>query len=184
MASTAPAPQGWTYQQYLELDDEQRYEIIDGELLLTPAPRVSHQSISRELSVRMAQFVAERGLGEVLYAPVDVVLGEDQVVQPDILFVSKQNSGVIHERGIVGAPDLVVEILSPSSLRLDRHRKRALYERAGVREYWIVDPANRAIEVFALGPDGYELASFAAETGRVASGVMDAFEVEVAEVVR
>lgn len=186
MASPAPAipsTHGWTYQQYLELDDEQRYEIIDGELILSPAPSTRHQAISLELVLRMNAWVGERNLGQVFYAPVDVVLNDDEVVQPDILFIRRENAGIVGERAIHGAPDLAVEILSPSSVRLDRHRKRALYERAGVREFWLVDPANRVIEVFGLREGGYELASFAAEQGQVASGVLEGFVAEVAEVI-
>jgi Uma2 family endonuclease len=182
MASTAPAPERWTYEQYLELDDDRRYEILDGELLMTPAPATRHQIILSELGFRINQFVRDRDLGQVLFAPTDVVLTETQVVQPDILFVSGERSAIIGERAIHGAPDLVVEILSPSSIHRDRHRKHALYERSGVREYWLVDPANRAIEVFFPGEAGYELVSFAAEKGEVASRVLDGFAVEVAEI--
>lgn len=183
MASTAPGSAGWTYAKYLELDDETRYEIIDGELLATPAPGIRHQDVIRELGVRLAQFVGERGSGKVLFAPTDVVLGEAQVVQPDILFIRTERiREIVDEQAVHGAPDLVVEVLSPSSLQRDRHQKRDLYRRAGVPEFWIVDPANRAIEVFELGEAGYEVFSFAAETGAVASRVLDGFAVAVAEI--
>lgn len=183
MASTATAPQGWTYQRYLQLDDDQRYEVIDGELLLTPAPGIRHQRVISKLSFQITRFVEERELGLVLFAPTDVVLSETRVVQPDILFIRTDRvAEIVDERAIHGAPDLVVEILSPGSIRLDRHHKRALYERAGVREYWIVDPANRAVEVFVLGEAGYELASFAAEAGEVTSRVLDGLAVEVGEI--
>lgn len=185
MASTAPAETGWTYQRYLELDDEQRYEIIDGELLLTPAPGTWHQRVVSELGYRFLQFVREQKRGEVFFAPTDVVLAEDEVVQPDILFIRAERvPEIVREHAIHGAPDLVVEILSPSSLQRDRHRKYTLYERSGVPEFWIVDPANRAIEVFTLGEAGYELASFSAETGAVSSRVLAGFAVAVAEVMR
>lgn len=183
MASNAPAATGWTYQKYLELDDEQRYEIIDGELLVTPAPGTRHQRVISELGYRFLQFVRDRKLGEVFFAPTDVVLEEDEVVQPDILFIRAQRvPEVVGEHAIHGAPDLVAEILSPSSLQRDRHRKYALYERSGVREFWIVDPANRAIEVFARGEGRYELVSFSAETGAVTSRVLPGFAVAVGEV--
>lgn len=183
MASTATATGGWTYQRYLELDDERRYEIIHGELLMTPAPGIRHQSIARELSLRFVQFVQERKMGVIFFAPTDVVLSETEVVQPDILFIRTGRIGeIVDEHAVHGPPDLVVEILSPSSLQRDRHHKRELYQRAGVPEFWIVDPANRAIEVFSLGEAGYELTSFAAETGAVASRVLDGFAIAVAEV--
>lgn len=183
MASTATAAGDWTYQQYLELDDETRYEILDGELIMVPAPGTRHQDISSKLFLRLAAFVLERDLGKAFYAPLDVVLHEADVVQPDLLFVRKANLGIVGPQAVHGPPDLVVEILSPSSLQRDRHQKRELYQRAGVPEFWIVDPANRAIEVFSLGEAGYELTSFAAETGAVASRVLDGFAVAVAEVV-
>lgn len=184
MASTAPASQGWTYQQYLELDDEQRYEIIDGELLMTPAPGTRHQEISSELGFRIMQFVREHHLGKVLFAPTDVVFSEERVVQPDILFIRADRvPEIVKERAIHGAPDLVAEILSPHSIHRDRHRKMKLYEQEGVRDYWIVDPANRAIEVFTLAEAGYELTSFAAERGQITSQVLEGFGVEAGEVV-
>jgi Uma2 family endonuclease len=130
----------------------------------------------------LQSFVSERNLGEVFYAPVDVVFGEHDIVQPDLLFVRRENAGIVGQQAVEGTPDLIIEILSPGSLHLDRHRKRALYERVGVPEFWLVDPANRAIEVFRLGERGYELAWLAAETGLVRSVVLDGFEVDLARV--
>jgi Uma2 family endonuclease len=182
MASVAIAPGEWTYEQYLGLDDDQRYEILDGELLMTPAPGTAHQIVCARLFSRFVRFVEERSLGQVLFAPTDVVLGPKQVVQPDLLFVSAERRDIIGERAIHGAPDLVVEVLSPGSLHRDRHRKHRLYEQSGVREFWLVDPANRAVEVFALMEGGYELASLAAEEGQVESLVLPGFVLQVEEV--
>jgi Uma2 family endonuclease len=183
MASPAPVSTGWTYQRYLELDDEQRYEILDGELLMTPAPGTRHQFIAGKLYRIVAQFAEDRKSGVVLPAPTDVVLDEDVVVQPDLLFVRGERvAEIVGEQAIQGAPDLVVEVLSPSSLDRDRHRKRDIYRRYGVREFWIVDPANRAIEVLVLEEGDYKLASFAAESGAVASTVLPGLAVAVAEV--
>jgi Uma2 family endonuclease len=183
MASRAPVTGGWTYQRYLELDDETRYEIIDGELLMTPAPGTRHQGIITELGVGLVQFVRDRALGVVYFAPTDVVLAEDQVVQPDILFIRADRApALVQERAIHGAPDLVVEILSPSSLKRDRWQKRGLYERAGVSEFWIVDPAYRAIEVLSLGEQGYQLHSGAEREGEVSSRVLEGFAVPIVEV--
>jgi Uma2 family endonuclease len=183
MASTAPVSTGWTYQRYLELDDEIRYEIVDGELLMTPAPGTTHQRVIRELFLRFALFVRERRIGEVFVAPYDVVLSETDVVQPDLLFIRADRVGeIVRERAVHGAPDLLVEILSPSSLKRDRWQKRELYERCGVPEFWIVDPANRAIEVLVLGASGYQLFSSAQGEGAVSSRVLDGLAVAVAEV--
>lgn len=183
MASTAPTSTGWTYQRYLELNDDERYEILDGELLMTPAPGVHHQRIVEELQFRVAQWVRHYRTGLLLPAPTDVVLDDDVVVQPDLLFVRAERvAELVGERAVNGAPDLVVEVLSPSTLDRDRHRKRGIYRRYGVREYWIVDPANRAIEVLVLEEGDYRLASFAAENGAVASTVLPGFAAAVAEV--
>jgi Uma2 family endonuclease len=182
MATVAPS-QGWTYERYLELDDDQRYEILDGELVVTPAPGTRHQRVLAKLGARFEQFIAEHALGEVYFAPTDVVFGGREVVQPAILFLrAEQVKQIVQERAVHGSPDRVVEILSPGSLHRDRHRKRALYERVGIPEYWIVDPANRAIEVFSLGASGYELSAFAAQEGGVTSRIVDGFSVTVAEI--
>ena len=172
----------WTYTDYLTLDDDQRYELIEGELLMVAAPDVLHQDLSRDLEFVMWQYVKEKGLGKVLFAPVDVVLDEENVVQPDIIFIAREHLGIVHKRGIMGGPDLVVEILSPSSIYEDRYRKKTLYERFGIPEYWIVDQANRTIEVFVLGEGGYQLFSFASEKGAITSKVIAGFAVELCEI--
>ena len=111
------------------------------------------------------------------------VAATSNVVQPDILFIRAENMGILHERAVHGAPDLVVEILSPSSVKRDRHRKKELYARAGVPEFWIVDPVYRTIEVFSLSDTGYALFSFGGEDERVSSGMLEGFTGEVGEVV-
>lgn len=173
---------GWTYERYLQLDDDERYEIIGGELLVTPAPGTTHQRAVAELNFQIASFVRSRAIGEVFFAPTDVVLSESDVVQPDIVFISNERSAIVMHRAIEGAPDLAVEIVSPSSVRRDRHRKMPLYERSGIREFWIVDPANRTIEVFVLEAGKYDLKSFAAGTGAVSSSVLGGFSVQAATV--
>ena len=174
----------WTYSDYLELDSDQRYELIEGDILMAPAPDMEHQGISRELEFSLWQHVKTRDSGQVFDAPIDVVLDEKNVVQPDLVFVARERLGILQKRGIMGSPDVVVEILSPSSFYRDRYEKKALYERFGVKEYWIVDPANGTIEVFVLGETGYNLFSFAAEKGMVRSQVIEGYEVDVAEVLK
>ena len=148
----------FTYDEYLRLpDDGKRWEIIRGELLMTPAPIVLHQRISRNLGWVFVAHVEDRGIGEVLYAPTDVVLSHTNVVEPDILYVSTERSHIITEKNIQGAPDLIVEILSPSTEARDRTDKRGLYAEYGVREYWIVDPEERIVEVLVLEEDEYRL---------------------------
>ena len=149
-----------TYKDYEALPaDGRRYEIHDGELSVTPAPSPQHQMVSRNLFRILDGYVRARGIGEVLYAPIDVILSDTSIVQPDIVYLDTARLGRISRRGIEGAPTLVVEILSPSTGLIDRSTKRQLYARHGVPFCWLVDPEGRAIEALGLGPDGYELAA-------------------------
>jgi len=142
---------GYTYQDYLKLpDDGKRYQIIQGKLFMAPAPSPYHQRISERIGFILGVFARKTRLGEVFYAPCDVVLSERDVVQPDILFIFRERYHIIGEHYIGGAPDLVVEILSPATRTLDREHKRRLYERHGVKEMWIVDPEMKEIEVLRL----------------------------------
>lgn len=177
-------PQIWTYEKYYKLKDENRYEVIDGELreMTPPAPSPFHQRQSRKLEFLLIQFTEKNNLGEVFNAPIDVIFDERNSLQPDLVFVAKENNDFIQKRGIFGSPDLVVEIISPSSLRIDKHTKFALYEKFKVKEYWLVDPKNEAIEVFSLESDKYELFSIACEKGKVSSKLLKGFEVEVTEI--
>jgi len=146
----------FTYQDYLQMPGDKRYELIGGELYMVPSPDFAHQRILRDLGFLLWEFVKEHNLGVVLYAPFDVVLSEEDVVQPDILFVSKSRSEIITEKNIHGAPDLVIEILSETTAEWDRTIKKKLYAKYGVREYWLVDPKAKSIEVMVLGKRGFE----------------------------
>jgi Uma2 family endonuclease len=141
----------WTYADYLKLPDEgPRYEVLEGMLVRAPAPMTRHQIVSRNLMFALWEFVRPNRLGEVLVAPCDVILTDDVVLQPDIVFVSEARRPIIKERGIFGAPDLAVEILSKRSAGRDSCQKLELYGRHGVREYWAVDPDADRIQVFLL----------------------------------
>ncbi len=152
----------FTYEDYKSLPyvERQRYELLEGELIpMTPSPGEAHQAVSIALSSALYRFVREQRLGRVYEAPFDVVLGErgeEQVVQPDILFIAQERRDIIHEEEIRGAPDLVIEILSPATAEKDRVFKRRLYAKYGVKEYWIVDPHEGTLEVLTLGEQGYE----------------------------
>jgi Uma2 family endonuclease len=147
-----------TYREYAVLpDDGRRYELQDGELSVTPAPDPYHQISSRELFRVLDEHVRARGLGEVLYAPLDVILSDTTVLQPDIVYLDRTRLAAISRRGIEGPPTLVVEILSPSTASIDRRTKTRLYARFGVPFYWLVDPEARTLEALSLGPDGYAL---------------------------
>lgn len=149
-----------TYSDYAALpDDGRRYELLQGELSVTPAPGTRHQRAIIALGSRLYEHVRVRGLGEVLVAPTDCILSDVTVVQPDILYIATDRLSIISERAIEGAPTLVVEVLSPSSARLDRDRKLTLYAAHGVPYYWIVDPESRSIEAYTLTGVAYVLAA-------------------------
>jgi len=146
----------FTYQDYQQLPGDRRYELIEGEFYMVPAPGWSHQTILKKLFRILDDHVTSRRLGEIRFAPLDVVLSEEDVLQPDIMFISEERSYIISERNIQGAPDLVVEILSSSTGERDRGLKQKLYARYGVEEYWIVDPGEKSVEVMGLGEAGFE----------------------------
>jgi Uma2 family endonuclease len=141
-----------TYEDYLLFpEDGRRHELIDGEHLVMPAPSLKHQSVSWNLSYFFSDFLRRSPLGRAFTAPVDVVLSETDVVQPDLIFVSQQRLGILgilKESDVRGAPDLIAEILSPATHRIDEILKLHLYENAGAGEYWMLDPATRTVRVY------------------------------------
>ena len=155
---TAPLKE-WTYEEFMTLPEggAHRYEIIDGELFMTPSPNTRHQEISKNLLRIIDVFLLDNPLGKVFSAPYDVVFSQDplQVAEPDLVFVSKAHSSIITDQNIQGVPDLLVEILSPGTAATDRLVKRTLYERFGVLEYWIVDPKSETVQVFRLSDGRY-----------------------------
>jgi len=148
-----------TYEEFFSLpEDTHPCELIDGELYMPPSPTPKHQSIIVNLLTELTKHVHEAHLGKVLVSPLDVVLdmARPLVLQPDLLFISSSRMSIVGTR-IEGAPDLVVEVLSPASAIRDRTEKSVWYGQYGVREYWLVDPETRTIEVRRLSTDGYEL---------------------------
>ena len=128
--------------------DDKRWELLDGELFLTSSPNWRHQKVVLRLATALDAHVTSNGLGEVTIAPMDTILDPYNVVEPDILYISNERRSIIGER-VHGAPDLCVEVLSPSTAVRDRAIKRTVYAKFGVREYWIVDPDVGSVEVFA-----------------------------------
>ncbi len=156
----SPQPQTKsTYEDYAKTPDDERWELIDGELIMAAAPSVSHQRVVFALGKAMDAFVVERELGEVMVPAPDVVLSDTNTVQPDLLFVSKERADIITPANVQGAPDVMVEVRSPSTARLDWVVKRELYARYGVKEYWLVDPDVETATVLLLGERGYEEAT-------------------------
>lgn len=146
----------WTYADYAAMpDDGRRYELWDGRLSAIPGPSLSHQGILRDLLIAINQHVQRSGLGVVFPAPVDCILADTTVLQPDLVFVANDRRGILTDRAVEGPPTLVVEILSPSTRRADRTVKAGLYARYGVPWYWLVDPGARTIEALALRGGAY-----------------------------
>ncbi len=173
----------WTYEDYLRLEDDKRYEVINGRLEEMPAPGFEHQGVVMELASILHTFVKVKALGKVLPAPFDVILSETVVVQPDIVFISNDNLKNIRKGKLFGPPNLVVEIISPGSFYRDRYEKFALYEKHKVKEYWIVYPGERAVEVWVLNDEGkYELSGVADGEGKIRSKVLEGLEIDLKEV--
>ena len=139
----------YTYEDFLLFpDDGKRHEIIDGEHYMSPSPLTKHQRISMNLSVAFSIFLKKNKIGEVFHAPYDVIFSDTNIVEPDILFVSAERAMIVTEKNIQGAPDLVIEILSPSTRKTDEITKRKLYEHYGVGEYWVVDPELETVKIY------------------------------------
>ncbi|MBI2941202.1 MAG: Uma2 family endonuclease [Chloroflexi bacterium] len=158
MVATQPERIILTYDDYRQLpEDGNRYELYEGEIEVTPASGSRHQRVVGNLDWALESHVRPRNLGTVLFAPLDVLLSETTVVQPDILFVAREREGTIGERYVGGPPDLVVEVLSPTTRHRDRVIKRQLYARFGVPHLWMLDPDQRRFQAFNLVEGGYQL---------------------------
>lgn len=178
----------YSYDDYRGWDESVRVELIDGVIYdMSPAPNRRHQEILRELSVEFIQFLRDKTC-EVYFAPFDVRLFSEgkqdydvfTVVQPDLTVVC--NRSKLDEHGCNGSPDFILEILSPSNAKHDRWIKRELYEKAGVQEYWIVDPLNETVEVLLLENESYRLNGVFAKEDTVAVGVVEGLEIDLGKV--
>ncbi|TVL98290.1 MAG: restriction endonuclease [Candidatus Brocadia sp. WS118] len=147
----------YTYKDYCKISDDKSYELIDGELLMTPSPITNHQRISRKLEFILEKFITENKLGELFDAPYDVYFDNENVVQPDLLFIPKDRLHIIGKKNVQGAPDLVIEIISENSAYRDMVQKKKLYAKFGVKEYWIVIPEGEEIEIYTLKDTAYQL---------------------------
>lgn len=189
LQSSAPLPVGkngwpmrgqWRYDDYLRLpDDGKQYEIIEGVLYVANAPSFEHKYTVAEVNFKLKLFVSEHRLGQVLTSPIEVHLSEDtKPVQPDVLFIKAEQMPPVGTQVFAGVPALIVEVISPSSIRLDRHIKFDVYERYGVAEYWLVDPKARSVEVYTLARGEYAL--FGQYTGdeMVASNLLEGLQIK------
>ena len=169
----------FTYEDYKHTPEDKRYELLDGDLIMVPAPRVAHQRNTKKLANLLDDFVENHDLGEVFIAPTDVVLSETDVVQPDILFVRKERSHIVTDDNIRGAPDMVIEVLSPSTAQRDRTLKRTLYALHGVPEYWQADTDAKNVVVLTLDNGEYKVAGIYGEGQTLVSPLLPGFTLEI-----
>jgi len=172
----------WTYDEMVaELPETNLpMELWDGELVMSPTPTPNHQTIVLRFSHLLDDFVRQKKAGKVFLSPLDVVLSQHRVVQPDVLFISNGKKNIIQDR-IRGVPDLVFEVISPGTWKRDRVEKKSLYEQVGIAEYWIVDPESCTIEVFALTKGAYQLHCRTADAGTAKSKLLSGFGVSFNE---
>ncbi len=172
----------YTYEDYEKLPEGAPYQLIGGELVMTPSPVPYHQDILRKIGFKLSAFVEEKNLGKIYLAPLDVYFSETDIYQPDIIFISKDRLNIIGEKKIEGSPDLVIEILSPATAYYDLRIKKDTYEQSGVKEYWIVDPIQKTIEVFGNKKSRFESVSAAKGEGVVKSDLLNGLSIAVKEI--
>lgn len=181
------APETSTKMAYEDLlllpEDGLRHEIIDGEHYVNASPITRHQRVSYRLILVIGNYLEEHPAGELFHAPLDIVFSRYDVVEPDLLYVSNARSGIVTTKNIKGSPDLLIEILSEPNRKYDEVTKRALYERTGVGEYWIVDPIANAVRVFRLNAAGrYEHAIELARAGVLTSPLFPSLEIHLSRI--
>ena len=181
---TRPWP---TYQDYLDIPGDDRYELINGEFILVSAPNIAHQGAITGFILSLGYFVELENLGRVFAAPTEVILTDPEginIVQPDIIFVSKEREHIITHANIQGAPDLLVEILSPSTGRRDRTVKLDLYARHGVGEYWLANPDAQTVTVMLLKDGEYEVVGNYGIGDTLTSPTLEGFSVSLDRIFR
>lgn len=176
LTATVEQKTGNTYNDYSMLPEGAPYQLIGGELIMTPSPLTYHQRISKRLEFLLYDYVEKKNsLGEVFDAPMDVYFEDTEVYQPDLIFISRERLAIIGEQKIEGAPDMVMEILSPSTAYYDLRHKKTIYAKHGVKEYWIVDPIEKSIEIFVNIGGAFELFNRAVNMGQVKSKLIEGF---------
>ena len=154
LTATIDKTKEWTVDDYMQLEEGLLAQLLDGELIMSPAPTPLHQRILRRIYDILKDLDHN---GEIFFSPLDVYLDMKNVLQPDLIFISAENTGIISERGLEGPPDLVVEVVSPSNSYIDRNFKKKKYLEFGVKEVWILDPGNKTLEVYSDNVDKPEL---------------------------
>lgn len=179
-----PVALKFTYEDYCLLPEGQRYEVVDGEPAVTPAPTLFHQQVKGRLKHLLDGVVEAGDLGVVFDAPTDVVLSEFDILQPDIFVVLRERRAILKDQYVAGAPDLIVEVLSPSTEARDRTVKAKRYATFGVREMWLVDPVGKTIEVLINTPEGFRREALYGEADMARSAILPGLEFPVAPVFR
>jgi Uma2 family endonuclease len=171
--------------RYMEIPDGDTsiYELINGNIMRRSSPQSRHQIVQANLMRNLGNFVFAKQLGRVLGAPMDVVFGDDDCTQPDVFFIKKEREKIIEWDGPVwGSPDLIVEIISKGTAKHDRVDKFKQYQKFGVPEYWLIDPANQSVEVFFLEDKAYVLQQFQEIEGLVKSKVLEGLELDMNDI--
>ncbi len=166
----------YTRHDYAALPEGAPYQLIEGQLVMSPAPTSHHQRILLKLAIKLTAFVEDGPLGEVFVAPIDVYLSEENALQPDLIYISEDRKHII-EQNIEGTPDLVMEILSPATASNDLNQKKDIYEKAGVREYWIVHPEQKSIAIHLLEANRFKLHGRFADRDIATSVVLKGFSI-------
>ncbi len=177
-----PEKKTYTYADYARLPEGAPYQLIGGQLIMTPPPIPYHQEVLRKLGFKILVFLEKKELGHLYYAPLDVYFSDSDVYQPDIIFIQKEREAIIGETKIEGAPDMVIEILSPSTAYYDLRNKFRTYEKHGVSEYWIVDPGQRRIEVYENKGEKFNIYMEAEGEGSISSKILEGFRIAVDEI--
>jgi len=170
------------YADYFKINDGNRYELLDGELIMVPAPNTDHQDISRNILFLMWDYVKKNRSGKVFNAPIDVVFDDHHVFQPDLIFIRTENLNIIKKNAIHGVPDITVEIISPSSVFYDTVEKKEIYRKFGVKEYWLVFPEEHAIEIFTLEGEEYSEYLKIHKKGFIKSNVISGLNIDINEI--
>jgi Uma2 family endonuclease len=184
-AAATPASVKFTYDDFLNFpNDGKRHEIIDGEHYVTPSPNTKHQTVCTALTALLWTYLKQHPIGAVFVAPFDVIFSNLDVVEPDLLYISRERAAILTAKNVRGAPDLVVEILSPSTRKIDEVTKRKQYDHFGVLEYWVVDPDLDAIKVYRRADDRFvRVSELSAEAGdSLATPLLPGFSVTLTEI--
>ncbi len=183
MVQSAASTVRFTYEDYCNLpDDGNQYEIIEGEIYMAPAPIPNHQRISRRILSSLDRFIEKHDMGEMFFSPIDIVFSNINVVQPDLIYISREKTHIIGSKFIEASPDLVIEILSPGTENKDRNHKQKLYGKFNVPEYWIVSPQGRTIEQYSLQEGKMTLRNVFTIQDVLTTKLLPGFELPVARV--